>query len=346
LAHYGGLSKIGQAIYKTRFHIEESIIAVQTNSGILHLPFVWYSKFFLKLTTGLFHTQELNADYISAKYMGTETVICALNKIDELNVLFSYYWSSEIEPILNQLYYPPVIAGFKRFLESPDIQKILPMLSLRLDNMTKQEKNVNHPSTKERIVAVSRARFKQPEMDTRPSLNLISNTNELELELFQTIPNFTENIIQNLKPISWDEVENNLWKKIIEDYIGKHKEVFKNITPGDFPGFVSNPDKLLNLLKNKVNTLDDKGGITPIADTEEEKSFKAQKILTRALLFILLKDYWRGNYSLGKEVVLYKNNEEICPGMLLKQLFSSGQTSYTWRDICNKYGFTDTKIWQ
>jgi heat shock protein HtpX len=324
LGHYGGLLRIGQAINKTRFHVEASINVVKENSGILHLPFVVYRKFFLKVTKGLFRTQELYADYIASKYLGADTVINTLNKIDELNALFPYYWSSEIDPILNQLYRPPVIDGFARFKQSPEATKVMPILLNRTKQLPKKDNNDPHPSSKERVAAVSQTKFKQPELDMSPAIRLINVTSELELGLLLSIPHLTENIIDNLKPITWDEVGNNLWRKIIEEYIRKHKEIFENITLGEFTGFVSNPDKLLNQLKKNVNAQDDKKDVSVIAETVEEKSFRVQKILIRALIYILLRDGWQGKYVIGKDVVLFKNNEEVCPAALLRQLFSSG----------------------
>ncbi len=349
--HYsGGAAWLMGIVEKTRSHFEASINVIKENSGFLHFPFLWYRKVFLKTAQKMYRQREFYSDYISARFTGTKNTLDVLSKLDVSRATFGLYWTNEVLPIFNQRFRPPVIEGYKIYANSPVTKKEVDRYIKLVPKDNNTNKDDYHPELKARIGAIEKTNFPVKDENKRPALGLINYDGKLEFELLHTVPGLDVNIIGNMNPISWIEAEKTVWPKVLQEYISRQKNVFKNITPIMFPAFISNPESLTKLfpkskIETKTTTQKAVGQSENRIETKEGLSFRAHKILERALLFVLFKSGWNVIYSLGKNMTALNNGIEICPDNVLEQLELKTLNENAWHDLCLKTGIADIRVW-
>jgi heat shock protein HtpX len=207
--YYGGDTKLGPWVYKTRTAILRTVIALSRHSNILQTPFIWYGKFFLRITQGISRQQEYTADRLAAELNGKTAVIKALQIIQVSSRAFSDYWISEVVPVIMRGYCPPITEGFNYYLNSPGFDgTIKPRIK---DNLTDESSDPydTHPALKERIAALSKNESPDIPADETSALSLISNYKELETKLLTGLTEETKS--DKLKPIKWEEVGSQVW---------------------------------------------------------------------------------------------------------------------------------------
>lgn len=76
---YGGDTKLGPWIYKTRAAIGRTLEGLAQHSSLLQKPFHWYGKAFLRMTHAVSRRQEFTADALAARIVGCRSLIEGLS---------------------------------------------------------------------------------------------------------------------------------------------------------------------------------------------------------------------------------------------------------------------------
>src|SRR3954467_3325548 len=124
--YHGGDVKLGPWIYKTRGAIVRTVMALAARgSHLLHKPFEWYGKVFLRVTQAISRQQELAADALAARVVGAEPLAAGLKLVHGGALGFELYWHEDVVPALEAGFQPPLLAGFARFLQAPRAREVM-----------------------------------------------------------------------------------------------------------------------------------------------------------------------------------------------------------------------------
>jgi Zn-dependent protease with chaperone function len=114
--YHGGDTKLGPWIYKTRGAIGRTLQSLGEGSWF-QIPFLLYSRMFLRVTHAVSRRQEFVADELAARVIGSKPLIGGLRTVHTVAPAFNAYWVNECAPILNAGFHPPLTEGFQRFVQ-------------------------------------------------------------------------------------------------------------------------------------------------------------------------------------------------------------------------------------
>jgi heat shock protein HtpX len=129
LGHYaGGDTRLGPWIYRTRETIgrtlerlSKSMVSGTWEHWLARLPFLWYGKAFLRITAAISRRQEFAADACAAHRAGRDVHVATLRTIHAYAPAFDAYWRTEVAPVLEMGFRPPLAAGFVEFASTPRV---------------------------------------------------------------------------------------------------------------------------------------------------------------------------------------------------------------------------------
>ena len=120
---YGGDTKLGPWIYKTRSAIVRTVQGL--SGGWLQAPFMWYAKMFLRVTNGISRRQEFVADELAARTVGAGALAEGLRRVHGVAPTFEGYMRTEYLPALGAGVQPPLAEGFQRFVMAEPVTHII-----------------------------------------------------------------------------------------------------------------------------------------------------------------------------------------------------------------------------
>lgn len=209
---HGGDTALGPWIYNTRSAIGRTLQNLTGQHGLIGKPFEWYGAFFLRITHGVSRDQEYAADALAARVAGGEALVSGLKAIHASAAAFPPYWANEVVPALETGIRPPILAGFRSFLSSPDVapgiaahleKELLSGVSDPLDT---------HPALKDRIEAIrlATASSAAPASPVAvPAVSLFPNPDQLEEALVDSLLPPARRA--TLTAAAWTEVGARVW---------------------------------------------------------------------------------------------------------------------------------------
>ena len=83
--------------------------------NVIMLPYV---DIFLYITLKISRYQEYAADRLSARITGAAAARSALRMVSATDDIFGAYWRSNITPLIDAGYIPPIVEGINHFMSS------------------------------------------------------------------------------------------------------------------------------------------------------------------------------------------------------------------------------------
>lgn len=221
--HYeGGDTRLGPWVYRTRNAIGRTLEEVAKHSTVLVKPFEWYGMAFLRITHAVSRRQEYVADAVAARVAGAHAIASALRRLERAGAGFSGYWSSEVSPVLEKGFRPPMLEGFRQFMNDPRVRDELDTLLTRSIEDGKSDPYDTHPALRERLAALEQLADRLPSSGasssgTTPAVTLVDDVAALEVELLRFL---AANEASRLEPIGWEEVPSRVlplyWREVTE----------------------------------------------------------------------------------------------------------------------------------
>lgn len=153
--YYGGDTKLGPWVYRTRETIERTLRTVSQQSALLQLPFLWYGRLFMRVSQAVSRRQEFAADQLAARTIGAGAMIAGLRNLGQGSIAFNVYWRQEVVPLIEAGFQPPLAEGFTRFLTEPEIMKDVAAAAQEQLAHAKTDPYDSHPPDAERIAALA-----------------------------------------------------------------------------------------------------------------------------------------------------------------------------------------------
>jgi Zn-dependent protease with chaperone function len=200
---HGGDTRLGPFIYKTRFAIERTIQNLAGAGSMLHLPFLWYGKMFLRLTLAVSRAQEYAADALAARTVGAAALAGGLKKLPGASIAFGPYFDQEMVPALEAGVRPPLSGGFARFIESDGIAPVMEKVTNEALTSDEDDPYDTHPRLPARLAALEG----QPEgtpCDGSPAIALLDDLPTVERALLREFAR-NPSLIDKLEDISWED---------------------------------------------------------------------------------------------------------------------------------------------
>ena len=322
--YYGGDTKLGPWIYKTRSAIGRTLLELRRRNSFLVFLFQWYGVFFLEITLGISRAQEYAADRLGAQVAGSKAMIDGLKQIHRGSVVWQGYFRSEVAPILANGYSPPLAAGFVRFLESPSIQGAVDENLQKELAEGKADSLDSHPALNERIAAIQTLPDVQ-DIDPRPATELLANFESCDTSLL-TVTGAA------LKPVKWEQVLDQVLTPIWARDTQYQKEALRGLTVASLSEQFSS-GALARKIKNPHGVR---------ADLPQRVDI-ARVVAGCALCLALLRDGWRF-YTLPGQMYCEKNEHRLEPFQIVVALDRRQITADQWKDFCTRTGIINLSL--
>lgn len=333
--YYGGDTKLGPWIYKTRAAIGRTLQGLAEHSSVLQKPFLWYGLLFLRITHAISRRQEFTADELASRTAGSQALMDGLRAVHGGAVAFDPYWSTEVAPVLGSGFLPPLAEGFARFVTSAAVAEAI---SKSVEGELKSgEANPydTHPPLRERIAAIERLpKGPKPAQDP-PAISLLDNVPEMEKRMLMALADQTK--IQALKPVKWEDVPLQVYVPAWEDLVRQNASGLAGVTPGAFPEIAKD---LVPFGKKLFAAEVQKGEIT----SPEELTQRAAGTLGAALAFALHRQGWELRALPGEDVCFARNDSVVKPFVVIRQLAGGELEPEAWRQQCAAAGIWELNL--
>ena len=327
--YHGGDVKLGPWIYKTHGAIGRTIN--QLDQSILQYIFIFYGKLFLRITHAISRAQEFVADKVAAQAAGAGAMISGLRTVHAAAVAYSGFVESELAPVVQSGYLPPVHAGFSRYLANPAMRPYLDRMVQHEEEQGKTDPYDTHPSLKDRIAALA-GLPPGSSGDTRPAASLLSDFGRWEAHVLtsDTGPEWA----RNLTPVSWHEVSDKVYMPIWRERVDRHGHLLRGLTIATLPtssaGLIAIGRQLF--------------GDAIEEPPEHEAVGRAFQLILAAIVLRLTPLGWTVDVQPGDEVTLRRDGHELRPYAVLAGFMQERSTPDEWRAQCIAMGIAGVPL--
>jgi heat shock protein HtpX len=336
---YSGDTSLGPWIYRTRTAFVRTFQNVGSLKSIGRIAIlrllllvvshvlIWYFKGFMRVTNFISRKQEFRSDELGKIVAGKQAMISTLEKIHTAGMFWHVHYLSEVSPIVQENFLPPIGEGFVRFVESPEISQILSELLKNERASSKADPYDSHPPLAERLAALQEMDNDEVPFDARPASSLLSDLAALEM---QFIGHLSTGCTQEaLRPIVWGEVGEKVvvpnWRA---EVAGLNSELSGKAVD-------SVPDLLDDLARMGEKLYDANGKLL----SPSERRQRAANLLSCAVGLLLVAQGWRVEATPG-HFELKLGEQGIKPGEIINDLASKKLTREGWNEMCRAWGIS------
>lgn len=323
-----GDTALGPWLYKTRAAIERTLANLRRRWSVISLPFLWYGKAFLRLTSAVSRQQEFAADALAARTVGAGALASGLRTLHRDAAAFAPYWAGEVLPVLRNGYLPPLALGFGHFRAVPDIAEATgALLETEIREATADPYDT-HPPLRERLAALAEDPAGQAPATQLAAISLLERTEELERELVTFLMPRAE--AQRLKTATWEELPSVVWTPRWVELVAKNRQRLAGLTPEDLPALLAPPTGLAV----RCGFAADRGVVMP-------QHVEDAKYLTMAALCVSLHGAgWVARSLPGEQVEFDRDGDRLRPMLALTQLAEGSLSAEDWHAQCAAAGIS------
>lgn len=241
-AHFmGGETRLGGLLHRTRSAMEQTLFRLERAgpfTALLQRPLRAYARFFLRRTLAISRAQEWAADRVAADVAGRRAFTSGLLKIQVIDSAFDGFLAEELNPILVERVLPPIVEGFRSFLEGPLIRDryeraLADLVEANRSGVAKLAPTAgqydSHPWLHERVDALASLPEGQPPPADGPAHRLLDDWPRLERAICaRMIPD-----APRFPAIAWDAVGEQVLVPSYRKRLAKVADLFQGSTIGE-----------------------------------------------------------------------------------------------------------------
>ncbi|HEX2062472.1 MAG TPA: M48 family metallopeptidase, partial [Thermoanaerobaculia bacterium] len=316
--YHGGDTRLGPIIYRTHDAIQRTVETLSDDDSFIDKPFLWYGRFFLRVTQSIRRAQELAADRLSARVAGAKNAGNALIAVERASFAFDPYWSGEVMPLLLSGYYPPLVDGFDRFARVPDIDaQVNAAVEENLREPRRSEFD-SHPPLRERLDALAELPAGECHENEPRAVSLLRDLPKLEAALLRGL--FVESFAEKIQPVTWESAGVSVYLPGWRDRAAKHARVLREVTPAKLPVI--------------ANTLVDFSSRLTLEEDDGEHTAAASTIVGCALAVRLHDLGWMCESLPGKPIAFVRDGKTIEPFNVVPRLRKGELPPAEWDEAC------------
>ncbi|PYR90810.1 MAG: hypothetical protein DMF84_19425 [Acidobacteria bacterium] len=316
--YHAGDVALGPWIHKTRVMMLRTI--AQLSESVLRFIFIGFATLFLRITHAVSRRQEYIADEVAANVVGSHAMASGLRKLNGAAFAYHTYWYSELVPVMQAGFRPPVAAGFGRYTSRPEMSRLLATLVNNQEKEGKTDPYDTHPSLGDRVAALER-QPSRPAVDSRPAAALLRSVDECERRLFGTLGAD----LANLTPLEWPRVTDAVYLPMWRARVKKYGALLRDYTCDNPPA----TEKALREIG---------GGIVAADASDETRVTAAWRLIVASYAMAMHPLGWVPETSPGEEAVLRRGVEEFRPFSELGSIVKGRTTIAAWRERCIALG--------
>jgi heat shock protein HtpX len=332
--YHGGDTALGPWIYKTRAAIGRTLESLAKHSSALMKPFEWYGLGFLRITHSISRSQEYAADALAARVVGAAPLATGLRTIHGVAGAFVPYWFTEVAPVLQRGFRPPIATGFTSFIASPPIASQIHEAIEQEMAEGKSDPYDTHPPLRDRVAALgAHATRAVPDAGPR-AITLLDRVDELEARLVAHVSD-AKSDAPPLAAIAWSEAGPQVWSAIWREKVHTAGEKLTGVTPAQIPAIVADlPGAALRF------------GFAPHRQAAEqgEGTGNVVQLLGTALAVALLDRGWTVRALPGESVLFSRGSESAEPLSDLGRLARGELPAAAWEATCRQLGILDLDL--
>ena len=324
--YYGGDTKLGPWIYRTRAAIIRTVTTLgrtQTSAAYLAYLFKWYAEMFLRITLAISRAQEYAADKLAAHFAGSKAMMEGLKQLHRGSVAWNAYLQTEVGPVVQAGYAPPLSAGLSYFLAAPQVSgPVNESLEKELAE-GKADPYDSHPALPERIAALREIPEGVAE-DSRPALELISDISAADVGL--VLAEWTGS--SSLQTVRWEHVLERVWAPAWQGLIDKQRAALEGLFVRDLGS-----QKTYEAIGARLRNL----------DLNETRTDLGRRLCGCALALVLLHEGWT-SHMLPGEAYFEKSGYRLEPFHVIAQLVEGKMSQQNWEEICKATAIGDLPL--
>jgi Zn-dependent protease with chaperone function len=295
--YHGGDTKLGPWIYKTRAAIGRTIVSLaEGGSTVVRAPFEWYGNFFLKVTHSISRAQEFAADALAARVVGPGPLVSGLKTVHGGAAAYGAFIREEVAPIVSAGFRPPLVEGFKTFVDGKHIKASLARLVSEELEGGESDAFDTHPPLARRVEALLALGLEEREHDDRRAIELLDAAEELEAALVR------EGESGPLEPLSWTKVVRTVY---LPQWQKTAAKLAKRLEGPTLASLVRSPKQLAKLAEQV-------GGLDVSSHREIAPQFGAH-LAAAAVCATLAGAGWTIKNRVGRPISLRNGDHRLSP---------------------------------
>ncbi len=315
--YHGGDTRLAPWIYKTREAIIRTVRQVSGSSSVLHLPFVWYGRMFLRVTQAISRRQEFAADALAARTVGARPLATGLRTIFGAALAYDGYWREEVVPVLSAGFLPPLADGFEQFLREPRVADAINRATQEEMKAPRIDPYDSHPSLPDRLKALQ-GLPPGPEPTTEPpALSLLENASGAEVPLAASL---LKPGAPALRPVSWPDVGIEVQVPYWEARVRREAQLLAGQTVANIPRLMLPSDWNADARRTRLVTIG------------------------AALAVALVGSGWTLESLPGAAPVLYRGTDRVEPFRIVEDLASGKLTDQGWQERAGALGIANLRL--
>lgn len=324
--YHGGDTAIAPWIFKTRSAVIRTVEGLD-DRPVLRLPFVGFAKVFLRITNAVSRQEEFAADALSAEFAGADVCASALRKVHGSSMAFDSFWSTEVVPVLQAGYRPPVSRGFRDYITRESIAKAVRDYLEHELSESRHDPYDSHPSLRERLQALGVADAARSPAEEPSAIELLNASEQIEDD--QLVALMVLNGIQPKGGIAWKDTLACVYAPMWTKHAAEHAKALSGIRPEDLPALSLDPASLVKRFKVTL------GATVP----KDQMPDAAAAIVGSALAAALHKRGIAMNCEVGAPVSATLDGETVRPLEILQVLgVDKTLAPERWIALCNAVG--------
>ena len=328
--YYGGDTRLGPWIYRTRETIERTLSGLSRTSSLLQLPFLWYGRLFLRVTQAVSRQQELAADALAARTVGAAPMMDGLRALARGSIAFGVYWQQEVVPLLEAGFQPPVTDGFARFLAEPDMMKKVAEAAEAELAKAKTNPYDSHPPDSERIAALAAMPPGPSQTDGAAAVTLVDGVEVIDSVILVGV---LKPGIQ-LRPIGCTDAGNQALIPGLRDRVRSQAALVSAYTVGWLPELVKYADRLGQ----------SEAGAAGRSVTPDRARSLGIGLAGAAFAVALAQNGWSAESLPGRPVVMRRGDVTLEPFGEVSKLAAGEVDARTWQQRCWDLGIRDVSL--
>ena len=322
---YGGDTKLGPWVYKTRAAIGRTIAGLRERSW-LQKPFLWYGNLFLRISQAVSRRQEFSADALASRVIGSRPLSEGLKKVQTAAGAYDAFWSQEVVPVLQAGFLPPIADGFHRFTAHARVSRAMANLLEEGLKQTAADPYDTHPPLAERIAAVADLPAGPDPAGEPPAISLLSDVSDLERRWLATVIN--PEVVAKLSVVPWDAVVSTAVLPRWRAALAEHAAVIEGATVADFASVVAECRER----GERLPQTEDDGG-----DPEARAAF-VRWLAAAATTLALERAGWTIEAPPGAPYAARRGADELLPFEAMQKMRDGAMTDEAWRAETERLG--------
>lgn len=328
--YHGGDTRLGPWIYRTREAIERIVHNASRQSAVLQIPFLLYARMFLRITQSVSRRQELTADALAARTFGAAAMVGGLRALARGSVAWSAYWRTEVVPLLEAGFQPPIADGFQRFLAEPQVKEGVEKAAQELLAQARSDPYDSHPPDNERIAALGAMPSGPDDPPGPPAATLVDGVEAIEP--FLLIGVLTPGL--QMRRITWQDAGSQAMLPGWRDRVRRQAHMVRDYSIGWLPELVKYADRL------GMSEASAAGRQLP---ADQVRSLGVG-LAGAALATALADSGWTAESLPGRPVVMRRGEVTIEPFLEVNRMARGEVDAPAWQQRCVELGIRDVPL--